>query len=86
MAEVSLLDGGLSAVAALLTAAFGIVWKRQDRHEDATEHADNELWVAVNETRTNLSNHREIIAKEYITKEDFRRLEAKIDKALEVRR
>jgi hypothetical protein len=79
MSEFSIAEGLIGSGLAILSAAFGVVWKRQDRHEDDTRRAHAELREDIDEQRDKLSGHREAIARDYITKADFVRLEAKID-------
>ena len=64
----------------VVAGAFGLVWKRQEKVVDTNEAHHDELWEAINEQRTRLADHRETLAKDYITKVDFNRLEAKIDR------
>lgn len=85
MAELGVFEYGVSAVVGLLTTAFGVVWKRQDRHEDKDEAMHDDIWAAINTERTKLSDHKTLVAKDYITKDDFNRLEGKIDRLLETR-
>jgi hypothetical protein len=64
----------------IAAGAFGLVWKRQEKVVDTNEAHHDELWEAINEQRNGLAAHREATAKDYITKVDFNRLEAKIDR------
>ena len=80
MSEVSIFEGALGAAVTVLSGAFGIVWKRQDRHEDQDEKNYSDFYRALDEQRDKLSNHKEALARDYITKVDFNRLEAKIDR------
>jgi len=66
--------------------AFGLVWKRQEKAADLNEAHHDALWVAVNEQRAKLADHKEVTARDYITKTDFNRLEAKIDRLGELLR
>lgn len=83
--EVGLWDVAIGAFMTVATGAFGLVWKRQDRQDDEAAKRDDDIWVAINDQRTKLSDHKEVIAREYITKADLARLEAKIDRLLEAR-
>ena len=85
MAEINLAEGVLGAIVTVLSGVFGAVWKRLDRHEDDTKKETQDIWTAIAEQRRDLSDHKEQNAKDYITRADFTRLEAKIDRLLEMR-
>jgi hypothetical protein len=82
MAEMgpTLIEWGLGVVTTITTAIIGAVWKQQEKMADANEAHHNDLWDAVNEHRKEMATHKESIARDYITRTDFNRLEAKIDK------
>ena len=83
--DTTLWDMATAVFMPAAAGAFGLVWKRHEKLVDANEAHHDELWGAINEQRTKLSDHKESTAKDYITKVDFNRLEGKIDRLLESR-
>ena len=80
LSGVGFWDVVLGVFIPITSAALGIVWKRQDRHEDKDDKNHNELWGAVNEHREKLSKLDVTVAKDYMTRGDFTSFRAEMKK------
>lgn len=91
--ESHYVDIALGGIVALLSGAWKLIWDRQGAAERQNRDTHDQLWTALESTKTDIQQHKVDAARQFVThdslqelraeiRQDFREINAKLDRVL----